>query len=197
MSATAIDDETMTDSDRGRTTMQAIVHARYGRPEPGVLDLREVAVPVPEDDQVLVRVRASSVNPVEWYGVTGPYFARVGAGWRTPKDPRVGADLAGVVEVVGRDVEGLAPGDEVFGSGVGAWAEYAVAHATRLAPKPANVSFEEAASVPIALAEAVNEGRVQVGDKIDVDLTAEAAAHRRLRCGCSRPSSRRWCSWRS
>lgn len=150
--------------------MQAIVHARYGRPEPGVVDLREVAVPVPEDDQVLVRVRASSVNPVEWYGVTGPYFARVGAGWRTPKDPRVGADLAGVVEVVGRDVEGLAPGDEVFGSGVGAWAEYAVAHATRLAPKPANVSFEEAAIVPIAGLTALqalrDHGKLQSGENV-------------------------------
>jgi NADPH:quinone reductase-like Zn-dependent oxidoreductase len=170
MSATAIDYETVTDSDRGRTTMRAIVHARYGRPEPGVLDLREVAVPVPEDDQVLVRVRASSVNPVEWYGVTGPYFARVGAGWRTPKDPRVGADLAGVVEVVGRDVAGLAPGDEVFGSGVGAWAEYAVAHATRLAPKPANVSFEEAAIVPIAGLTALqalrDHGKLQSGENV-------------------------------
>ena len=170
MSATAIDDETVTDSDRGRTTMRAIVHARYGRPVPGVLDLREVAVPVPEDDQVLVRVRASSVNPVEWYGVTGPYFARVGAGWRTPKDPRVGADLAGVVEAVGRDVEGLAPGDEVFGSGVGAWAEYAVAHATRLAPKPANVSFEEAAIVPIAGLTALqalrDHGKLQSGENV-------------------------------
>jgi len=170
MSATAIDDETVTDSDRGRMTMRAIVHARYGRPMPGVLDLREVAVPVPEDDQVLVRVRASSVNPVEWYGVTGPYFARVGAGWRTPKDPRVGADLAGVVEAVGRDVEGLAPGDEVFGSGVGAWAEYAVAHATRLAPKPANVSFEEAAIVPIAGLTALqalrDHGKLQSGENV-------------------------------
>ena len=143
-------DERTREGSPARATMTAIVHRRYGRPGPGVVELREVAVPVPDDDQVLVRVRASSVNPVEWYGVTGPYFARVGAGWRAPKDPRVGADLAGVVEAVGQDVEGLAPGDEVFGSGVGAWAEYAVASGTRLAPKPANVSFEEAACVPIA-----------------------------------------------
>ncbi len=150
--------------------MTAIVHERYGRPQPGVVELRQVAVPVPEDDQVLVRVRASSVNPVEWYDVTGPYFARVGAGWQTPKDPRVGADLAGIVEAVGRDVEGLAPGDEVFGSGVGAWAEYAVAHATRLAPKPANVSFEEAATVPIAGLTALqalrDHGKLESGEKV-------------------------------
>jgi NADPH:quinone reductase-like Zn-dependent oxidoreductase len=151
-------------------TMTAVVHRRYGRPRPGVLDLGEVAVPAPEDDQVLVRVRASSVNPVEWYGVTGPYFARVGAGWRMPKDPRVGADLAGVVEAVGRNVEGLAPGDEVFGAGDGAWAEYAVASATRLAPKPPSVSFEEAAGVPIAGLTALqalrDHGKLEPGEKV-------------------------------
>src|SRR6187549_1974037 len=141
MSATAIDDETVTDSDRGRTTMRAIVHARYGRPEPGVLDLREVAVPVPEDDQVLVRVHASSVNPVEWYGVSGPYFARIGNGMRRPKDQTVGADLAGTVEAVGREVNELQPGDEVFGVSGGSWAEYTIAREDRLAKKPSNLSF--------------------------------------------------------
>ena len=163
-------DERTREGSPARATMTAIVHRRYGRPGPGVVELREVAVPVPDDDQVLVRVRASSVNPVEWYGVTGPYFARVGAGWRAPKDPRVGADLAGVVEAVGQDVEGLAPGDEVFGSGVGAWAEYAVASGTRLAPKPANVSFEEAACVPIAGLTALqalrDHGRLEPGENV-------------------------------
>src|ERR1043166_3551357 len=71
-------------------SMKAIVHERYGRPD--VLELREVDVPVPEDDQVLVRVQASSVNPVEWYGVTGPYFARIGSGLRRPRDTTVGGD---------------------------------------------------------------------------------------------------------
>ena len=110
MTAAAIEEDLTTERDRGQKPMQAIVHEQYGRPEPGVLDLREVDVPVPDDDQVLVRVHASSVNPVEWYGVTGPYFARVGAGLRRPKDWRVGADLAGVVEAVGREVEGFGPG---------------------------------------------------------------------------------------
>ncbi len=151
-------------------TMKAIVHKRYGRPEPPVIDLGEVDVPVPEDDQVLVRVHASSVNPVEWYGVTGPYFARLGAGFRKPKDPRLGADLAGVVEAVGREVRDFRPGDEVFGSGAGAWAEYAVAREARVALKPANVSFEEAAAVPIAGLTALqalrDHGQVQPGQKV-------------------------------
>ena len=76
-----------------KKSMKAIVHERYGRPN--VLELREVELPVIEDNQVLVRVHASSVNPVEWYGVTGPYFARFGNGWRTPKDTTVGGDFAG------------------------------------------------------------------------------------------------------
>src|ERR1043166_9048620 len=115
--------------------MKAIVHERYGRPD--VLELREVDTPVPEDDQVLVRVHASSVNPVEWYGVTGPYFARIGSGLRRPKVTTVGADLAGRVEAVGSTVTHLEPGDEVFGVSGASWAEYACARAERLAPKPA------------------------------------------------------------
>ena len=170
MTVTAIDEEKTMEGDRERKTMKAIAHKQYGRPEPGVLDLGEVDIPVPEDDQVLVRVCASSVNPVEWYGVTGPLFARVGAGFRKPKDPRLGADLAGVVEAVGRDVQDLRPGDEVFGSGAGAWAEYAVARAARIALKPANVSFEEAATVPIAGLTALqalrDHGQVEPGQKV-------------------------------
>ena len=150
--------------------MKAIAHTQYGRPAPDVLTLDDVDIPVPEDDQVLVRVCASSVNPIEWYGVTGPYFARIGAGFRKPKDPRVGADLAGVIEAVGREVQDFGPGDEVFGSGSGAWAEYAIARATRIAVKPAIVSFEEAATVPVAGLTALqalrDHGQVQPGQKV-------------------------------
>src|SRR6476661_8029105 len=128
--------------------MRAVLHERYGRPE--VLELRDVDKPAIGDDQGLVRVHASSVNPVEWYGVSGPYFARVGNGIRRPKDQTVGADLAGTVEAVGRDVTSLQPGDEVFGVSGAAWAEYTLAREGRLAKKPKNLTFEEAAAVPIA-----------------------------------------------
>jgi NADPH:quinone reductase-like Zn-dependent oxidoreductase len=170
MQVATIDVETRPEDDRRPKTMRAVVHKSYGRPGPRALDLAEVDVPVPEDDQVLVRVHASSVNPVEWYGVTGPYFARIGAGLRRPKDPRLGADLAGVVQAVGRDVRGLQPGDEVFGTGSGAWAEYAVARESRLGRKPADVSFEEAASVPVAGLTALqalrDHGHVEPGQKV-------------------------------
>jgi NADPH:quinone reductase-like Zn-dependent oxidoreductase len=149
--------------------MKAIAHVRYGRP-PAALELRDVDQLVPEDDQVLVRVHASSVNPVEWYGVTGPYFARMGPGLRNPKSPLVGGDLAGRVEAVGKDVKVLEPGDEVFGTGRGSWAEYAVAGEEKLAPKPANVSFEEAAAVPVAGLTALqalrDKGEVQPGQRV-------------------------------
>src|SRR5438128_11044573 len=90
--------------DSKRSTMRAIGHVRYGRPDR--LELREVEMPVLEDDQVLLRVHAASVNPVEWYGVTGPYFARFGNGLRKPKSAAVGGDVAGRIEAVGKNVEG-------------------------------------------------------------------------------------------
>jgi len=154
-------------------SMKAIVHRRYGRPGPGIVDFGELEIPAIEDHQVLVRVRASSVNPVEWYGVTGPYFARMGAGLRRPNDPVVGADLAGTVEAVGKDVATFKPGDEVYGTGVGAWAEYAKARGERIALKPASLSFEEAAAVPVAAVTALmalrEKGNVQPGQKVLVN----------------------------
>ena len=150
-------------------TMKGIVHERYGMPD--VLELREVDMPTITDEQVLLRVHASSVNPAEWYGVTGPFFARAfGGGLRRPKNTKVGADVAGVVESVGKDVTEFQPGDEVFGTSGAAWAEYAPAREVRLVRKPANVSFEEAAAVPIAALTALqalrDNGRVQPGQKV-------------------------------
>jgi NADPH:quinone reductase-like Zn-dependent oxidoreductase len=148
--------------------MKAIVSDRYGPPD--VLELREVDEPVIEDHQVLVRVHASSVNPAEWYRVHGPFFARIPEGLRKPKNTALGADLAGRVEAVGRDVKEFEPGDEVFGTGLGAWAEYARAREPRLVRKPANLSFEEAAAVPIAAITALqalrDHGQVQPGQKV-------------------------------
>jgi NADPH:quinone reductase-like Zn-dependent oxidoreductase len=166
MSATAIDQESrMTDE---RSTMKAIVSPQYGL---DALELREVDTPVLEDHQLLIRVHASSANPAEWYGVTGPLFARLfGGGLRKPKSASVGADLAGTVESVGKDVKEFQPGDEVFGTSGASWAEYAPAREVRLVRKPANVSFEEAAAVPIAAITALqalrDKGRVQPGQKV-------------------------------
>ena len=119
---------------------------------------------------MLVRVHASSVNPVDWYRVTGPVFARFPNAWRKPGHTEVGGDLAGQVEAVGGDVEDLQPGDEVFGTTVGAWAEFAAAREARLARKPANLSFEEAAAVPIAGITALqalrDHGGLQPGQKV-------------------------------
>jgi NADPH:quinone reductase-like Zn-dependent oxidoreductase len=148
--------------------MKAIVHERYGRP--GVLELRDVDKPAVGDDQVLVRVHASSVNPADWYGVTGFLPARIGNGLRRPDDPSVGADLAGSVEAVGKDVKHLQPGDEVYGVSGSSWAEYSCARADRLAPKPSNLSFEEAAAVPVAGITALqglrDKGRVEPGQRV-------------------------------
>ena len=149
--------------------MKAAFHEKYGSPD--VVELREVDKPAIEDHQVLVRVHASSVNPAEWYTVNGPWFVRLfGSGIRRPKDPRVGSDLAGRVEAVGGDVTEFQPGDEVFGTGGAAWAEYAAAREVRLVPKPANVSFEEAAAVPIAALTALqalrDHGQLQPGQKV-------------------------------
>jgi len=151
--------------------MRAILHQRYGRPD--VLELRDVDKPTIVDERVLVRVHASSVNPVEWYGVSGPYFARIGNGMWRPKDQTVGADLAGTVEAVGRDVKELQPGDEVFGVSGGSWAEYTIAREDRLAKKPSNLSFEEAAAVPVAAVTALqalrDKGQVQPRQKVLVN----------------------------
>jgi NADPH:quinone reductase-like Zn-dependent oxidoreductase len=169
MNALALADSAPPTSHGSRpNTMKAIVHERYGRPD--LLEFGDVDVPVIADDQLLVRVHATSVNPVEWYGVTGPLFARIGSGFRRPKDRSVGGDVSGRVEAVGRDVEDFEPGDEVFGTAAGSWAEYALARPLRLARKPAGVSFEDAAAVPVAGLTALqalrDHGKVQPGQKV-------------------------------
>jgi len=151
--------------------MKAIVRERYGRPQ--VLELQDVDPPEVGDDQVLVRVRATSINASEWYDITGPYFARPMNGFLGPKRKLVTGDVAGTVEAVGKAVTAFQPGDEVFGTSLGAWAEYAAARDVRLAHKPANVSFEEAGAVPVAGITALqalrDKAHVQPGQKVVVN----------------------------
>ena len=128
-------------------TMKAAIRDKYC--SPAGVELREVDKPAPTEDEVLVQVRAVSVNISDWYGVRGrPYIGRVAMGLRGPKELRLGTDYAGQVEAVGKDVTEFEPGDEVFGARTGAWAGYVAAKADRgIVPKPANVTFEEAAAV--------------------------------------------------
>src|SRR6059058_4634969 len=149
--------------------MKAIVYCDYGL---GNLKLENVEKPVPNDDQILIRVRATSVNPYDWHFIEGtPKIMRLGVGLRKPKDTRLGVDYAGTVEAVGKDVTQFKPGDEVFGGKGGSFAEYVcVRHDRLIALKPANITFEQAASVDIAGVTALqavrDKGKVQPGQKV-------------------------------
>jgi NADPH:quinone reductase-like Zn-dependent oxidoreductase len=149
--------------------MKAIVQDRYGAPD--VLELREVDRPAAGDGEVLVRVRAASINPYDWHVVTGtPYLMRIASGLSRPKQKIPGLDLAGQVEAVGPGVSGFRPGDEVFGARAGSFAEYVCARADGVAPKPSNLTFEQAAAVPVAGLTALqglrDQGRIQAGQKV-------------------------------
>ena len=158
--------------------MKAIVQNAYGPPE--VLQLGEIPEPVAADDQLLVRVRATSIHADVWHMMRGvPYVLRfMGAGVRRPKDVVPGTDLSGVVERVGKDVTRFRPGDEVFGQTLvanlwrhgGAFAEYAVVPESRFERKPAALTFEQAAAVPtsgsLAVQGARDEGRIQTGQRV-------------------------------
>ena len=155
--------------------MKAIVYHNYGSPD--VLRLEEIEKPVPNDNQVLVRVRAASVNPLDWHYMEGtPYFVRLLTGLRKPKDTRLGVDVAGQVEAVGRNVTQFKPGDEVFGACRGAFAEYACTSESALVMKPDNVTFEQAASVPVAALTALqglrDKGQIQPGQKVLINGAA-------------------------
>jgi NADPH:quinone reductase-like Zn-dependent oxidoreductase len=151
--------------------MKAVVYCDYGVPN---LKLQEIEKPIPADDQLLVKVRAASVNPLDWHFIEGtPYIGRFlfGMGPRKPKDTRLGVDFAGTVEAVGKNVTKFKPSDEVFGGRDGAFAEYVcVREARAVTLKPANVTFEQAASVPIAAVTALqalrDKGHVQAGQSV-------------------------------
>lgn len=150
--------------------MKAIVYEKYGPPD--VLRLQETEKPAPRDDEVLIKVRAASVNAYDWHLLTADIFLvrLMGGGLLRPKNPIPGADIAGRVEEVGRSVRLFKPGDEVFGDiSKGGFAEYALAREERLAPKPVNLSFEEAAAVPIAGLTALqglrDAGKIRAGNR--------------------------------
>ncbi len=169
--STEIDERPSADAAAGISTMNAIVQEEWGTVPAKVLRFAEVAKPTIGDDEVLVRVRAASVDMGTWHLMTGlPYAMRLaGFGVRTPKAPNPGRALAGTVESVGKGVTGFEPGDEIYGSCSGSLAEYARAETSMLAPKPPNVSFEQAAAAPIsagAALQAVRKANVQRGQKV-------------------------------
>jgi NADPH:quinone reductase-like Zn-dependent oxidoreductase len=155
--------------------MKAIVYHRYGSPD--VLRCEEIEKPAPGDDEVLIKVHAASVNPFDWHSLRGmPYLFRIMMGLRKPKITRLGVDVAGQVAAVGRNVTQLEPGDEVFGSCRGAFAEYACASESALAAKPRNMTFEQAASVPVAAYTALqslrDSGKISPGQKVLINGAA-------------------------
>jgi NADPH:quinone reductase-like Zn-dependent oxidoreductase len=172
--------------------MQAIFQDRYGSSD--VLELGDVAKPVPKDNEVLVRVHAAGLDPGVWHLMTGrPYFVRLGFGLRRPRTRVRGRDVAGRVEAVGGKVTRFRPGDEVFGVGEGSFARYACAREDKLAPKPARLSFEQAATVPISAITALqalrDKGKVRPGQRVLVIGAAGGVG--RSRCSWPRRTAPR------
>lgn len=152
-------------------TMAAVVQERYGADPEAVLRTARVVQPAIGPDEVLVRVRASSVDRGTWHMMAGlPYPIRAVSGLRRPKLPNPGRNIAGIVEAVGSDVTVFAPGDEVYGTAAAAFAEYAAARPDRIAPKPTRLTFEEAATVPVSALTALqavrDNGKVQEGQHV-------------------------------
>ena len=156
--------------------MKAIVRERYGSPD--VLELRDVDKPVLDDDSVLVKVRAASINAYDWHMMRGlPFLARMSEGLRKPKSIAMGVDVAGQVEAVGKNVTHLRPGDEVFGARSGALAEYVRGSAKSfLVPKPAGLTFEQAAAMPMAATTALqglrDRGQLKAGQTVLINGAA-------------------------
>jgi len=155
--------------------MRAAIYTQYGPPD--VVRVLDVDTPVPRDAEVLIRIRAAAVNPLDWHFLRGtPRVARVAFGLAGPKNPRLGVDVAGQVEAVGRSVTRFKPGDAVFGVCKGAFAEYTCADESKLVTKPDRISFEQAAGVPIAALTALqglrDHGRLQPGQKVLINGAA-------------------------
>jgi len=153
--------------------MKAIIRTHYGSPD--VLQVKEVEKPLLEDHRLLIKVHAASVNALDWHLMRGkPFLVRIaGNGLRTPKDQRLGVDLAGRVEAVGRKVTQFQVGDDVFGRGIGAFADYVCPPEDAVVVKPTNMTFEAAAAVPVAALIALqglrDTGQIQPGQKVLID----------------------------
>jgi NADPH:quinone reductase-like Zn-dependent oxidoreductase len=155
--------------------MKAVVFRSYGPPD--VLRFEEIDNPTAGDDEILIRVRAASVNPFDWHLMRGsPFFVRAQTGLLAPTVTRLGVDLAGQVEGVGRNVTRFQPGDEVFGAGRGAFAEYVSARESAFVLKPVNLTFEQAAAVPVAGCTALqalrDKGQIRRGQKVLINGAA-------------------------
>jgi NADPH:quinone reductase-like Zn-dependent oxidoreductase len=154
--------------------MKAIVYRNYGSPD--VLKIEDVEKPAPRDDEVLIKVRAAAANPMDYHFMSGAYIMRPMTGLRRPKQTRPGVDFAGEVEAVGRSVTRFQPGDQVFGVARGAFAEYVCATEARCVLKPANLTFEQAAAVPVAGVTALqglrDKARIQSGQKVLINGAA-------------------------
>jgi len=156
--------------EKEENSLKALVRDTYGSPE--VLELRDIDIPQYADEEVLVHVHAAGVGRDVWHVMTGlPYPIRLaGYGFRAPKNPVIGSDMAGIVEALGKDVTRFQPGDEVFGIGKGSYAEYVCAREDKLAPKPTNLTFEQAAVLAImgstALQALRDHGRVEPGQEV-------------------------------
>jgi len=149
--------------------MKAMVYYRYGSPD--VLELKEIEKPIANDDEVLVKVHAAAVTPLDWHFLTGtPYMARIMAGLFKPKNNILGIDMAGRIEAVGKNIKQFQPGDEVFGKSNGGYAEYACAPVAELFLKPTGMSFEKAAALPLSAFTALiclcDLGQIKSGQKV-------------------------------
>jgi NADPH:quinone reductase-like Zn-dependent oxidoreductase len=155
--------------------MKAIVYTEYGGPE--VLQLKEIEKPAPKDNEILIKVLAASANAADMHTMHGtPFIVRTQAGLRKPKNTRLGIDFAGRVEAVGKDVTQFKPGDEVFGARTGAFAEYVIKQEKTLVLKPANLTFEQAAAIPVAGCTALqglrDKGKLQPGQTVLINGAA-------------------------
>lgn len=154
--------------------MKAVLAREYGAPDR--LRIEHVDIPTPKDDEVLIRVRAAGLNALNYYMIRGTLIARPFFGLRRPKEPRVGADVAGVVEAVGANVRTFKPSDEVFGVARGALAEFACAPSNKIALKPVNASFDQAAAIPVAAITALqglrDRAHLQRGQKVLINGAA-------------------------